>query len=280
MSQIFPGIIVGFREGLEAFLIISLMLEYLKKLDKRNMMKSVTRGMVTGLGVSVLFGIVLWLIVSSLENSSGAVGKLWEAGASLAAVVFISYFIYWMMKHGSGMVKEIHSNVDRNLSGKGLFILATIAVAREGAEIALFAFSAENKAIYLAGTLTGVIIAAGLAYLIYRSLVKVDIGLIFCITLIYLILQAAYLFGYAVHELLSALKETGALQPDSTLYTKVYNFKDTILDHKKGVLGIFLNVTVGWYSRPEIIQFVLQGVYLVTFGIIWKLMGRSKEKIE
>jgi len=277
MSQILPGFIIGFREGLEAFLIISLMLEYLNKLQRKDLMSFVMKGMYAGLGISLLLGALLWLISGVLDNGSDAVAKLWESGASLVAVLFISYFIFWMIKHGSSIAGDVKKSVDDHLSGNGLFILSAVAVAREGAEIALFAFTSEEKGIYLSGNMAGVIISALIAWLIYKSLVRVDIGLIFKATLIYLILQAAYLCGYSIHELLSAFKEIGILSSDSFLFTKVYNFKDTLLDHKTGPLGIFLNIFIGWYSRPEYVQFIFQILYLTGFLSLWKKWTISKK---
>jgi len=277
MAHIMPGFIVGLREGLEAFLLISLMLEYLKKLDRREMMSSVIKGMYTGMGVSILFGAILWFITRLIGNGGDAVAKLWEAGASLVAVLFISYFIFWMIKYGSGVAGEVRKSVDENLSDRGLYLLSAVAVAREGAEIALFTFTAEHKAVYLSGNLAGVLTAALLAWLIYRSLFRVNTSLIFKITLIYLILQAAYLAGYSVHEFLSALKEIGSLSSDNFLFANVYDFKDTFLDHKTGALGIFLNVSAGWYSRPEYIQFILQFLYLAGFFTFWKKRNGALE---
>ena len=269
MSQILPGFIVGLREGLEAFLIVTLVLEYLNKLGKKQLHGSVKKGLLAGLGVSFVFGFMLWAFSLLLSNGSATVGKLWEALASFIAVLFITYFIYWMIKHGNTIVKDIHESVDSHLSSKGLFLLSTVAVAREGAEIALFAFTAENKGIYLTGNLSGVLVAALLSFLIYKSLVKVNVGLIFRITLLYLILQAAYLFGYAVHEFLSALKTIEILSADAAVFTRLYDFSGSLLDHKKGWLGIALNVLVGWYSKPEIIQAVIQFIYAAVLGTIW-----------
>jgi len=225
--------------------------------------------MFTGMGVSILLGTILWGISVNLANGSAAVGKLWEAVASFIAVLFITYFIYWMISHGKNLVSDVRESVDSDLSRRGLFLLSTIAVAREGAEIALFAFTSDNKAVYLSGNIAGVLIAGLLAFIIYKSLVKVDVGLIFRITLFYLILQAAYLFGYAVHELLSALKAMEILSDNAIIYTKLYNFSGTALDHKKGGIGIALNVLIGWYSKPEIIQAVIQFLYITVFGVIW-----------
>ena len=278
MTQIVPGFVVGLREGLEAFLIITLILEYLNKLGKRELQTSVKRGLFAGISISIIFGVGLWIVTVSLENGNDAVSKLWETVASLITVLLISYFIYWMIQHGKNLVTEVHTSVDSNLSSRGLLLLSTVAVAREGAEIALFAFSAESKAIYLTGNLSGVLFAAVLAFLIYKSLVKVDIGLIFRITLLYLILQAGYLFGYAIHEFLSALKTLEVLSADSAIFHKLYDVSGSVLDHKKGIIGISLNVLIGWYSKPEVIQAMLQLIYIAAFGGIWLRANQGRKE--
>jgi high-affinity iron transporter len=270
MSELVPGIIVGFREGLEAFLIIAVIQEYLNKLKQKRLQQSVSAGLAVGIVVSVLLGLLLWLFSLVLGKAGSSVGKFWESFASLLAVVFITYFIYWMIQHGKHMVGEVRSTVDSNLSNRGIFFVSMIAVAREGAEIALFAFTSENTLAYLVGNLSGVLLAAVLTYLIYKSLVRVNLSLIFNITIFYLILQAAYLAGYAIHELLSALKELKFLSADALVLTKLFDVSGTILDHKKAWLGITLNVALGWYSKPEILQSAIQVLYIIVFGTIWQ----------
>ncbi len=276
MPQIIPGLIVGFREGMEAFLIIGIMLGYLDKIDRAELKRNVTAGMYTGLAGSVIFGLILWGVTILAGQAGAAVSKIWESGASLLALIFITTFIYWMMRHGKTIVGDIQSDVSRNLSSSGLFALATVMVMREGAEIALFAFTAVDKQLFLAGIIIGVLIAAVLAYLINRSFVKVNLSVIFNITLAYLIFQAAYMLGYSIHELLSALKSIGVLSPDSPWLVKLYNFSGTILDYKIGVLGIPLNILVGWYSKPEIVQFLVQHSYILAGFFLWRKVRRSK----
>lgn len=275
MGQIIPGFIVGLREGLEAFLIITLILEYLNKLKRKDLHGSVKKGMFSGLLISVGFGIILWIISLSLASGTSAVGKFWEAISSFVAVLFISYFIYWMIQNGRNLVHNVKDSVESNLSNRGIFILAAVAVAREGAEIALFAFASEEKVIYLTGNISGVIVAALLAFLIYKSLVKVDIGLIFKITLIYLIFQAGYIFGYAIHEFLSALKFLEIISSDSVLLVKLFDFSKTALNNKTSPLGIFLNVLIGWYSKPEVLQALLQISYIGIFLNFWRKKNKS-----
>ncbi len=276
ISQTIPGMVVGFREGMEAFLIIGTMLGYLDKIHRPELKKSVVAGMYFGLLGYVIFGLVLWGITALAGKAGGAVSKLWESGASFLALIFISTLIYWMMRHGKTIVGEIQTDVSRKLSSSGLFALATIMVMREGAEIALFAFTAVDKQLYIFGIIIGVIIAAIMSFLVNRSLIKVNLAVIFNVTLGYLILQAAYMLGYSIHEFLSALKSIGSLSPESPLMIKLFNFSGTILDHKTGVLGIPFNILAGWYSKPEIIQFMVQHSYILGSFILWRNIRNSK----
>ena len=108
-------------------------------------------------------------------------------------------------------------------------------------------------------------------------MVKVNLAVIFNITLAYLILQAGFLLGYAIHEGLSFFKSTNIINESSMILNKVFNFQDTLLDHKTGAVGIPLYVTLGWYSRPEWIQFISQ--YLYTLGLFGFWYKSSKQKI-
>jgi len=276
ISLTIPGLIVGFREGMEAFLIIGIMLGYLDKIQRLELKRSVKTGMYSGLLGSVIFGLVLWGITVLAGKAGGAVSKLWESGASFLALIIISSFIYWMMRHGKTIVDDIQADVSRKLSSSGLFALAAIMVVREGAEIALFAFTAVDKQLYIIGIIIGVAIAAVLAFLVNRSLVKVNLTVIFNVTLGYLILQAAYMLGYSIHEFLSALKNLGSLSPESPLLIKLFNLSGTIMDHKTGALGIPLNILIGWYSKPEIPQFIIQYSYILGGFILWRNIRNSK----
>jgi len=262
---------------MEAFLIVGIMLRYLDKIQRNDLKKNVTFGLWAGIGGSVVFGLVLWGITILVGQAGGAVSKLWESGASLLALIFISTFLYWMMKHGKTIVGDVQSEVSKKLSAGGLFALATVMVLREGAEIALFAFTSVDKQVYLIGILIGVLIAAVMAYLINKSLVKVNLAVLFNVTLIYLIFQAAYMLGYSIHEFLSALKSIGSLGEDHMILTKLFNLSGTALDHKVGAIGVPLNILVGWYSKPEVIQFVLQHLYIIGAFVMWKRIRINQE---
>jgi high-affinity iron transporter len=268
--DLIPGSILGLREGLEAFLIIGIMMKYLQKTGRGDLTGSVKLGLTIGVGGSLVLGLVFWVIIGLLEGSSDNVGKLWESIASIAGLGLLTTFIFWMMKHGKTVVTDIHEQVAAKVSAAGITSLAAVVVLREGVEISLFAFSSVNQLPYVIGIGVGVIVSAVLAYLFYRSLVRLNLSMLFNLTLAYLVLQAGYLLGYSIHEFLSAMKGLGRIASDSGIYIKAFNFADTVLDHKSGAIGIPLNVLIGWYSRPEWIQLVLHYGYVLAMFLVWR----------
>lgn len=272
MENYLSGIIMGFREGLEAFLIIAIMIQYIKKLGKTSLIKSIWIGVASGIALSFLIGLILSQIESAIKNAD-QFAKIWESSASLVALILVTTFIVWMIKNGRDMVSHVKNTVDVNLSATGIMLVALIMVAREGAEIAIFTFAGKYSIMPI---LIGVIASLVLTVLIFFSLVKVNLKVIFSITLAYLILQAGFLLGYGIHEGLSALKSLGYVAKDHFIYLKAYNFQDTILDHKSGVLGLPLFVLFGWYSRPEWIQFIMQYAYTAFMFLFWWRTSKSK----
>lgn len=273
MDNFVAGTVLGFREGLEAFLIISIMLRYLIKIRADNLKKYVFFGTGIGILVSVGFGGIL-ASIGTLIGKTDQVAKLWESAASLFAMILVTTFIIWMIKHGSNMISTIENAVRNNISKIGIILVTSTMVAREGAEIAIFTFSGNYD---LPAITTGIFLSLILAVLIYFSLVKVNLKAIFRITLVYLILQAGYLLGYSIHEGLSALKDLAVLSSNSFLFTKAFDLSATILNHKEGALGLPLNVVLGWYSKPEWIQFISQYVYTIGIFAYMKRYSKSKQ---
>lgn len=273
MNTFMPGLIMGFREGLEAFLIVTIILKYLTQIKKVDYKKYVYNGTIAGILASIGIGGILFLVSKAIEKTD-EIAKIWESGASIIALVFVTTFIYWMIKHGSNMVSEVQNKVDQSLSKAGLFSVAFIMVAREGTEIAIFTFA--GKYILLSIGL-GIGIALLLTILIYKSLVRINLRVLFNVTLVYLILQAGFLLGYSVHEGLSALKALAVIGGDNPLLSKAFDLSGTILNHKEGLLGLPFYVLFGWYSKPEWIQLVLHYGYIVAMFMIWKSLRKSKK---
>lgn len=259
MANFIPGLIMGFREGLEAFLIVVILFRYLEKIKQLQYKRNIYMGAGLGIAFSLIVGLILYLISRSLGNAE-QLAKLWESIASLIALILVTTFIVWMIKNGSNMVREVESKAQQNLSPTGILLISTIMIAREGTEIAIFTFAGNYGFVSI---LIGLILALIIAVLIYFSLLKVNIKTLFNITLIYLILQAGFLLGYGIHEGLSALKDLGYIASDNFLLAKAFNLQDTIFDHKNGIIGLPLFVLIGWYSRPEWIQFIAHLGYVI-----------------
>jgi high-affinity iron transporter len=262
--EFLPGFIMGIREGLEAFLVIAIILEFLNKTDRQKDKIYVFQGLGYGLVASLGFGLLLFGISALIGNGNTNVVKLWEFGASLFALVLITTFIIFMLKNKNNIVSEIREKVSISLSKKAIILLTLVMVAREGAEVVLFIFASVEPLSYSTGAITGVLISSVLVLLIYKSLVKVNLKLIFNITLVYLILQAGFMLGYSFHELFSYFKAESIIDSAHWIYTKAYDFSDTFLNHKEKPIGIILYATLGWYSKPEVFQFVIQYVYSLT----------------
>ena len=273
MNTFMPGLIMGFREGLEAFLIVTIILQYLTQIKKADYKKYVYNGTIAGVLASIGIGGILFLVSKAIEKTD-EIAKIWESGASIIALVFVTTFIYWMIKHGSNMVTEVQNKVDQSLSKAGLFSVAFIMVAREGTEIAIFTFAGKYILLSIG---VGIGIALLLTILIYKSLVRINLRVLFNVTLVYLILQAGFLLGYSVHEGLSALKALAVIGGDNPLLSKAFDLSGTILNHKEGLLGLPFYVLFGWYSKPEWIQLVLHYGYIVAMFMIWKSLRKSKK---
>jgi high-affinity iron transporter len=267
MGSFLSGSIMGFREGLEAFLIIVIIIRFLDKTNKISLKKTVKYGVALGVGISLFVGGILYL-VSNLIGKIEETAKLWESAASLLALCLVTTFIVWMIKNGSNMTGKVENDTARNLSRGGIILISALMIAREGVEIAIFTFAGDYN---IMSIFAGVVAALILSVLIYYSLVKVNIKTIFNITMGYLILQAGFLLGYGIHEGLSALKDIGYISKDSFLLAKVFDLSKTVLNHKEGILGLPLYVILGWYSKPEWVQFISQYLYISSVFIYWYL---------
>jgi len=267
METLIPGIVIGFREGLEAFLVVAVALRFLERSGRGEARKAVWTGAAAGVVLSFGFGAALFAAADAL-GGAGFAAKLWESGASIAATLLVGTFIVWMIRHGAEMTGAVERGVAAKAGALGIGLVILAMVLREGVEIALFAFAGTYP---LAGIALGLVGALVLVYLVFASLVRVNLSAIFNATLVYLILQAGFLLGYGIHEGLSALKESGALDPSSPLLAKAFDLSKTILDHKQGPLGLPLYALVGWYSRPEWVQFAAQYLFTLSLFGYWAL---------
>jgi high-affinity iron transporter len=262
------GLVLGFREALEAFLVLAVLFRALERGGRPGGRLPLWLGASLGVVASVALGFGL----SQLERSLGdaeAYTATWALASNLLALGLITLFLVWMARQGGDLATEARRRLDAAPSPLGILTLAFFLVGREGAEVSLFAFAGEYPALSVA---IGVAAALLLALLVQRSLVRIDLKTLFRVTLVYLVLQAGYLAGSGTHEALSLAAATGALPEGSFLIAKLYDLSGTVLDRETGPIGVVLNILVGWNSDPEWPAFVLQYLYGAALLVFW---GRS-----
>jgi high-affinity iron transporter len=197
------GLLIGLREGLEASLIVGILIAYLVKIDLRSRIKAVWTGVITAVIFSIVLGIGVALTSESLTEFAE---KFFAGTMSFIAVGFVTGMIFWMRTASKGLAKSLRTQVDGALITSGAFGLAMLsfaAVAREGVETAIFLWaSAQNSGSMptLVGGFTGIAISIFLGYLIYLGAVKLNLSVFFRITGLLLIVVAAGVLTYGIHE--------------------------------------------------------------------------------
>lgn len=260
--------LITFREGLEAFLIVGIVLTYLTKLDARHYHKLIHAGVLLGALVSVISAFAFQLLIDQFEQERYQ--HLLMAGILFFATAVLTYMVIWMQKQASQQVSEVQKSLSQLVSTGnllGLVMLAFLAVLREGMETVLF-FSALSisdgetslQASFL-GALAGLVTSVMLVGILFRSAWRIPLKPFFQYTSLLIIIIAAGLLSSAANMLQAAGVLPGAA---STLFNIAH-----ILDDR-GVMGTFLRALFGYNASPTTIQFSLWLVYLSVFIALWK----------
>ena len=261
----FASYLIGLREGLEATLVVSILVAFLVKSDRRDRLPLVWAGVAAAVALSVGFGALLTFSAAQLDSRQH---ELFDAIASLAATVFVTFMIFWMRTAARRMSGDLRAKLSEalGLGATAVVIMAFLAVAREGLETALLFFAAAQGATTSASPLLGISLGLAtsvvLGWALYASALRINLGRFFTWTGLLLILVAAGIFKYGVHDLLEAgvvdvlaapaFDLTGVLPPDAwytTLLSGMFNFtpQPTILE------------TIAWaaYLVPVLVLFVI-----------------------
>ncbi|MCH8345913.1 MAG: FTR1 family protein [Chloroflexi bacterium] len=248
--------LITLREGLEAGLIVAIILAYLKSTNQRRHFRTVLLAALAAVAISLVVGAAIFVIAGEFE---GRGAEAFEGFAMLAAVGVLSWMIVWMKRQSAGIKNSLEHEMTKAIGIGSVFALALIpfsAILREGLETAVFLFAATRTSTPLESTIgatAGIVVAAGLSWGIYSGGYRLNLRVFFNVTGILLIVLAAGL-------LVNGLKELQEARIIGNLGPHLWDTYPIIPDNSQ--LGRFLGTILGYDSSPYLGLVVAHLVYL------------------
>jgi high-affinity iron transporter len=256
-----PSYLLSLREGIEAALIVGMVLGALHKMRRPELMSAVWAGVLSAAAMSLIAAVALTSFGLSLE---GEYEPVFEGITLFLAAGVLTWMIFWMHKNSRHLKGELEEGVRQAVvtTGKrGLFILAFIAVFREGIELALFLTAsvfASNAAQTIVGALLGFFTAALLGWSLFATTVKLDLRRFFQVTGVLLVMFAAGLVSLGVHELNEVFWIPSIVE-------HVWNLAPVLSD--ESLLGQVLKTLFGYQPSPSLTSVIAYLVYFVVVGL-------------
>ncbi len=252
-----PALLLALREGLEAALIVGILLSALRKINREDLKPTVWLGTIGAVLVSLVAAVVLQALGASFE---GKTEEIFEGVTMIMATGILTWMIFWMRTQARSMGTALETEVRQAVSQRGqttLFFVAFLAVVREGVELALFltatAFTSGERATLIGGLL-GLAVAVFLAWAMFSSLIRLNLRQFFQFTSVLLILFAAGLLAHGVHE----LNDAGWIP---TIVEQVWN-TNAILSEDSAV-GQLLKTLFGYNGNPSLTEVLAYFGYLM-----------------
>lgn len=267
---------IAFREGLEAFLIVGIIISYLFKIGEKRYIKHVIFGVIFAIVLSIGLAYIFELLFGGLE---GKVEEIFEGSVMLLAVVVLTYMIFWMNSQARKIKSDIKILVEKAIN-KGrifsLFFLGFIVVFREGAETVLFfraiSYQIGSRELIIGGAI-GIISSIVLALIFFVSTIKINLSLFFRITGILIMLIAAGLLSTSIHE----FQEAGVLP---IIKDNIYDISHIL--STDSIAGGILKSLFGYNPSPSLLEIIIYLTYIAAIIILIRrfFLRLDKSKIE
>ena len=257
----FSSFVTLLREGFEVTLLVAIVLAYLVKIERRESIRQVWYGVGAALLVSLTVGGILFLTAGELE---GRPEEIFEGTAMWVAVGFLTYMILWMRRESRTVAQGIRQGIDSAVERGGslaLVSLVFVMVLREGVETALFMFgitrTSEPLQVAL-GAALGIAGAVALGYAVYAGGKRINLGVFFKVTGVFLILVAAGLLAHGVAE----FEEAGLLPALMPLW----DVSSSPVLGAETLVSELLTAFFGWDPEANLLELLAWVTYIAAVG--------------
>jgi len=276
-----PTFVIFLREGVEASMIVAILLSYLDQIGQRRHFRDVFGGVAAALVLVLVGGVTAYLLIHHYAGSTAQ--SVFETITYLVAATVLTYMTFWMQSHSRTMKAELLARSDAALEGRtrwGLRILAFQAVGREGLETMVFTlaivFASTTQSGtpvrgrgLLAGAVLGLDVALAIAYVIFRLGKRLNLGLFFRVIGIVLMVFAAGLLADAVEN----MQQLGWLP----FWDHVLWNTSTFLSEDSSLGDVFHSL-LGYADQPTVLQFLVWAGYLAAATTGFIVLGRRQRR--
>ncbi|MGP1383815.1 MAG: FTR1 family iron permease [Thainema sp.] len=280
-----PTFVITLREGVEAALVVGIVMAYLKQADRTSLNRWVFGGIGVGLLVSVLVGVgfnrlMAWLQASDQPYAT-VVEPLLETTFGIVAIALLSWMLVWMTQQAKGLKAEVQGAVDEALEQSGgagwaIFTLILIAVLREGFETVVF-ISAQFQDGWtpVVGAIAGLLGAVLIGILLFRLGVRINLKQFFQGMGVLLLLIVAGLVIGSLHHLDETVLALAQIAPDRVPFCSPGHESCLLgiqLWDLSGILpdrtfpGVLLKALLGYRDHLYAVQAVAYLVFLTSVG--------------
>ena len=266
----FSSLLIGLREGLEAALVVGILVAFLVRTDRRDRLRVLWIGVAAAVALSLAVGALLEFTAANLSDSAL---ETFVGVTSLLTVAFVTTMVFWMQRTARHMKADLEGHLRTALAAGPVAILVTafVAVVREGVETALFLWSNVqsngDSASALLGGLIGIAIAVGLGWAVYRQSVHLDLAKFFTVTGVLLIVIAAGVLTYGLHE----LAEAGRI-PETAIAFDISSWYDADSWYGSLMKGIF-----GF--RPEMLRLEVAAWFAYVIPVTWLFLRGIRKPV-
>ncbi len=276
-----PTFVIFLREGIEASMIVAILLAYLDQIGQRRHFRDVLLGVGAAMVLVIGGGVAAYVVIRQYDGST--VQTIFETVTFLVAATVLTYMTFWMQSHSRTMSADLRRRSEEALNGKarfGLGLLAFQAVGREGLETMVFtlaivfassaqsATGAHGQGLLL-GAVLGLALAMVIAYVIYKLGRRLNLGLFFRVIGVVLMVFAAGLLADAVED----LQQLGWLPFFGHTLWNTSSFLS-----EGSSLGDVFHSLLGYADRPSVLQLVVWVIYVSVSVTLFIRMGRRAKK--